>query len=177
MVSLTETIGSQTYTYSYTYNAWDQLLFVVGSNSTLANRNPIRYCGYMYDSETSLYYLQSRYYNPAIGRFAIAAPLLGCFVGAAIGATFSAMTAVATGGDVGAAIVVGAINGAICAVPFPPSTMTFTVGVSLVKASAAMLADFSGQMTTGSENVDFGGIMSTGAATFVGSMIGAALPR
>ena len=31
--------------------------------------NPIRYRGYYYDSETKLYYLQSRYYNPEVGRF------------------------------------------------------------------------------------------------------------
>ncbi|MPM62377.1 hypothetical protein SDC9_109248 [bioreactor metagenome] len=31
--------------------------------------NPIRYRGYYYDTETGLYYLQSRYYNPEWGRF------------------------------------------------------------------------------------------------------------
>ena len=31
--------------------------------------NPLRYRGYVYDWETGLYYLQSRYYNPEIGRF------------------------------------------------------------------------------------------------------------
>ena len=31
--------------------------------------NPIRYRGYYYDTETELYYLQSRYYNAQIGRF------------------------------------------------------------------------------------------------------------
>ena len=31
--------------------------------------NPIRYRGYYYDVETSFYYLQSRYYNPEVGRF------------------------------------------------------------------------------------------------------------
>ena len=32
-------------------------------------KNPYRYRGYRYDTETSLYYLQSRYYNPEWGRF------------------------------------------------------------------------------------------------------------
>ena len=40
----------------------------VGSR-TLADVNPLRYRGYYYDSETGLYYLQSRYYDPAIGRW------------------------------------------------------------------------------------------------------------
>ena len=30
---------------------------------------PLRYRGYVYDTETGLYYLQSRYYNPGWGRF------------------------------------------------------------------------------------------------------------
>ena len=33
------------------------------------NLNPFRYRGYCYDTETGLYYLNSRYYDPAIGRF------------------------------------------------------------------------------------------------------------
>ncbi|MBO5014497.1 MAG: RHS repeat-associated core domain-containing protein, partial [Bacteroidaceae bacterium] len=35
----------------------------------LAEINPLRYRGYYYDSDTALYYLQSRYYDPKIGRF------------------------------------------------------------------------------------------------------------
>ena len=31
--------------------------------------NPLRYRGYYYDAETGFYYLQSRYYDPAICRF------------------------------------------------------------------------------------------------------------
>jgi len=31
--------------------------------------NPLRYRGYVYDDVTQLYYLQSRYYDPEIGRF------------------------------------------------------------------------------------------------------------
>lgn len=37
--------------------------------STLGKDNPFRYRNYFYDSETGLYYLGSRYYNPATGRF------------------------------------------------------------------------------------------------------------
>lgn len=32
--------------------------------STLGAANPLRYRGYVYDTETGLYYLSSRYYNP-----------------------------------------------------------------------------------------------------------------
>ena len=37
--------------------------------NTLGKANPLRYRGYVYDDETRLYYLQSRYYDPEIGRF------------------------------------------------------------------------------------------------------------
>ena len=37
--------------------------------NTLGKANPLRYRGYVYDEETRLYYLQSRYYDPALGRF------------------------------------------------------------------------------------------------------------
>ena len=36
---------------------------------TLGKLNPLRYRGYIYDTETELYYLQSRYYDPQVGRF------------------------------------------------------------------------------------------------------------
>ena len=38
-------------------------------NSSVAKLNPFRYRGYYYDTETGLYYLNSRYYDPSIGRF------------------------------------------------------------------------------------------------------------
>ena len=54
----------------YTYNAWGVLLSTTGSMaSTLGVHNPLRYRGYVYDNETALYYLQSRYYDPDVGRF------------------------------------------------------------------------------------------------------------
>ena len=54
----------------YTYDAWGKILTITGSMaSTLGVLNPLRYRGYIYDTELGLYYLQSRYYNPAIGRF------------------------------------------------------------------------------------------------------------
>ena len=51
---------------AYTYDAWGNVLTSEGS---LAQQNPIRYRGYYFDTETSLYYLQSRYYDPTVGRF------------------------------------------------------------------------------------------------------------
>ena len=41
----------------------------IGDATHIGNRNPIRYRGYYYDTETGLYYLKSRYYDPEVGRF------------------------------------------------------------------------------------------------------------
>ena len=51
---------------TYTYDAWGKLLT---SSGDLADINPLRYRGYFYDTETGLYYLQSRYYDPEVGRW------------------------------------------------------------------------------------------------------------
>ena len=52
----------------YTYDAWGNVLTETG-NFYVRTYNPFRYRGYYYDVETELYYLQSRYYDPAVGRF------------------------------------------------------------------------------------------------------------
>ena len=51
---------------AYTYDAWGKLLTSAGD---MADVNPLRYRGYFYDTETGLYYLKSRYYDPEVGRF------------------------------------------------------------------------------------------------------------
>ncbi len=50
----------------YAYDAWGNIIAMSG---TLAELNPLRYRGYIYDQETGFYYVSSRYYDPAIGRF------------------------------------------------------------------------------------------------------------
>ena len=54
----------------YTYDAWGvPTIKEDTSGCNIATVNPFRYRGYYYDTETKLYYLQSRYYDPEIGRF------------------------------------------------------------------------------------------------------------
>ena len=53
---------------SYVYDAWGNIKDTNGE-PTIREINPIRYRGYVYDTETGLYYLQSRYYDPFAGRF------------------------------------------------------------------------------------------------------------
>ena len=55
----------------YTYDAWGNhgVEVLDSSCETLANINPFRYRSYYYDTETELYFLKTRYYDPEIGRF------------------------------------------------------------------------------------------------------------
>ena len=54
----------------YEYDPYGNILSTTGTLAdTLGQINPLRYRGYVYDQETELYYLQSRYYDPGIGRF------------------------------------------------------------------------------------------------------------
>ena len=56
---------------SYTYDAWGSFsrTYHNGGSSTVAGNNPFLYRGYYYDKDLQLYYLNARYYDPAIGRF------------------------------------------------------------------------------------------------------------
>lgn len=51
----------------YTYDPWG--VPTVTGSQTIAAINPCSYRGYYYDQETGYYYLQSRYYDPEMGRF------------------------------------------------------------------------------------------------------------
>ena len=62
--------------FFYHYDAWGKLLSVTNTNgddvtnaTNAASWNSLRYRGYVYDRETGLYYLNSRYYDPETGRF------------------------------------------------------------------------------------------------------------
>ena len=54
---------------SYDYDAWGNCTVYNSSDAAIGDLNPLRYRGYYYDAETGFYYLQSRYYDPAICRF------------------------------------------------------------------------------------------------------------
>ena len=59
---------------NYVYDAWGNHKALDGGQeitnaSHVGNVNCFRYRGYIYDRETGLYYLKSRYYDPQTGRF------------------------------------------------------------------------------------------------------------
>lgn len=67
--------GNGTVYVKYNYDNWGKLISVTNANGveyaadSNAHYMSIRYRGYVYDSDTGLYYLQSRYYDPETGRF------------------------------------------------------------------------------------------------------------
>ena len=68
---------SPTLVATYSYDPWGTPTGIYDANGAaisqtadhVAAYNPFRYRGYHYDGDTRLYYLQSRYYDPATGRF------------------------------------------------------------------------------------------------------------
>ena len=68
IIGILDNSGNQV--VSYTYDSWGKLLSIEGSaKDTIGVQNPFRYRGYYYDTETELYYLNSRYYDPMVGRY------------------------------------------------------------------------------------------------------------
>ena len=65
VIALVNTDGSTEAIYEY--DAWGYPVYT--SATTMSSINPLRYRGYYYDTETGWYYLQSRYYDPAVRRF------------------------------------------------------------------------------------------------------------
>lgn len=53
----------------YSCDAWGNYKIDSATNMALANLNPFRYRSYYFDTETGLYFLKTRYYDPEIGRF------------------------------------------------------------------------------------------------------------
>ena len=65
IIGILDADGQQVITYRY--SAWGEVTCI--GDESVGEYNPLLYRGYVYDRETGLYYLQSRYYNPEWGRF------------------------------------------------------------------------------------------------------------
>lgn len=73
----------------YSYDEWGAITSITDGNgvdvsanlSHIANLNPLRYRSYFYDAETGFYWLNTRYYDPAIGRFINADSILHYGIG------------------------------------------------------------------------------------------------
>ena len=68
VIALIDSSGNRV--VEYRYDAWGRILSKTGTMAdSLGTINPFRYRGYVYDGETGLYYLRSRYYKPNWARF------------------------------------------------------------------------------------------------------------
>ncbi|MGN0799384.1 MAG: RHS repeat-associated core domain-containing protein [Christensenellales bacterium] len=154
--------GSGNRVVEYTYDAWGKLISTTGTlASTLGADNPFRYRGYYYDTETGLYYLMTRYYDPEVCRFISADVYMttgqgvlggnmwaycgnspvnryddgGTFwnivVGAALGTIVGAVTAAINGQNVLAGAAAGLVSGTLAGVG---------LGVGLAVAAGASAA-------------------------------------
>ena len=191
---------------SYDYDAWgnctvyDSSAKVLTDPTSIANLNPLRYRGYYYDAETGFYYLQSRYYDPAICRFINADGQLSItdFVGSnlfaycgndpvnridptgeawwhwALGALVVAGCAVATvatcGGFAAAATAVGMVS---CGVAAATTASTIAAGAFIGSATAYGMAVATAASTSSSiKEFNDRGSWGTVAATAGGAVFG-----
>ena len=75
MVEIIDSTGAKVAAYQYDVWGYPETITngsgvsVAGNATHIANLNPFRYRGYYYDTDSGLYYLQSRYYDPQTGRF------------------------------------------------------------------------------------------------------------
>ena len=147
IIGITDKTGA--FVARYTYDEWGVITSITDGNGNdvstnpnhIANINPLRYRSYFYDSETGWYWLNTRYYNPEVGRFINADGLLDqesivgnnlftyCqnnpvnmadstgelpffLVTAAIGAVIGGFVAAQSGGNVLEGAIVGGLIGA-----------------------------------------------------------------
>ncbi len=154
--------------------------------STLGAKNPFRYRGYYYDTETGYYYLNSRYYDPVTGRFLNPEPNvdIGGFDSGAglLGYNVYAycknnpvMYKDENGEFILSAIIIGAVvgavvGGAVSAISQQVTTGEINWGVVGVNAVAGAI---SGALaTTGiGLGLSVGANAALGAATYVGEQV------
>ncbi len=87
VVEILDTEGVTLVTYQYdAYGNFIENIEAEQNINLIASQTPFKYRGYIYDQETGLYYLNSRYYDPKVGRF-ISADDVGAVVATPEGLT------------------------------------------------------------------------------------------
>ena len=141
---------------SYQYDSWGKLLSCedTSENDIVSFINPYTYRGYYYDSDTQLYYLSSRYYNPELCRFISADSVVSGTGGEILGYNMFAYcmnnpvnTSDSDGNWPKWAKTVAKVAGAVVAVVAVTAIVAVTAGVAAaaIGATAAMLLE----LTTG----------------------------
>ena len=155
----------------YIYDAWGKLISPTGTlATTLGADNPFRYRGYYYDTETGLYYLTTRYYDPEVCRFISAdvymstgqgvlggnmwaycnnnpiiyedtvGTFLNAILGGIIGGIVGGITAAVNGDDVLSGACIGAATGALGGLMVDIAVATGGVGAVAIAAIGGALA-------------------------------------
>ena len=163
----------------YTYDAWGNVLSITGPMAdTMGQHNQLRYRGYVYDPETELYFLNSRFYNPETGRFlnadsfaATGQGILGnnmfaycqnnparyidpqgtficTIIGALVGGVIGAINAAIEGDDVWAGMVIGAGTGALAGAAADVAIATGGVGAVVIAAAGGAVASGTNYVAT-----------------------------
>ena len=73
IIAILDSMGKVMVRYVYdvwgNHEAYDENGSEITSATHIGNLNPFRYRGYYFDTETKLYFLKTRYYDPEVGRF------------------------------------------------------------------------------------------------------------
>ena len=163
----------------YTYDAWGKLISTTGTLATsLGADNPFRYRGYYYDTETGLYYLMTRYYDPEICRFISAdvymstgqgvlggnmwayclnnptiyidnvGTFVNTIIGGFIGGIVGGITAACNGDNFWAGVGIGAATGALAGLAADVAIATGGVGAIAIAAVGGAIASGSNYALT-----------------------------
>ena len=154
---------------SYQYDSWGKLLSCedTSENDIVSFINPYTYRGYYYDSDTQLYYLSSRYYNPELCRFISADSVVSGTGGEILGYNMFAYcmnnpvnTSDSDGNWPKWAKTVAKVAGAVVAVVAVTAIVAVTAGVAAaaIGATAAMVNSIMvgatvGGLVSGSVNI------------------------
>lgn len=181
----------------YTYNAWGnhKVLDSNGVENTqttfIGNINPYRYRGYYYDTETGLYFLKTRYYDPTVGRFIsmddvayIDPETIGgtnlfayCNNNPVMNSDPTGHSAILTGLIIGAIVgaIIGGVYGGITAAA---NNQNVTAGIligafagGIMGAGAGVASVYLAPVLVGQAAIVGGTTFSTGAALAIGTSI------
>ena len=198
VVGIVDSAGSLV--VEYKYDAWGKPTLVrtlTTAYEALAELNPFRYRGYVYDEETGLYYLRSRFYSPQLTRFLNPDAIVGVIgsilqqnlflyasnmptifgdangrflctlIGAVTGAISGLVTAIRTDDDILACVVAGAAEGAITGMTLDLAATGVGVPLMTVMTMGGIGAA-TGEIVY--QSIKYGGIVSYGDIAIEGVM-------
>ena len=131
---------------TYTYDACGKLVKLEDTTAnSVGTQNPFRYRGYYYDTETSLYYLQTRYYDPDTGRFINA----------------DAFTSTDVSGALSANMFAYCENNPV--MRDDPTGEVWTIAVKMLVGAAVSMASYALEQSIAGEKIDIKGLAMSAA--------------